>query len=292
MATRYTEDFFFEKSKRTAIRALEEDLGRGDVSAQLCVPAEQKARAVLYAKQSGIISGVRLAAYLYTFDRVESMQVRILKSDGMLVRPGDAIMEVLGSARRLLERERTALNFVQRMSGIATLTQDFVSQIHPFKTQLMDTRKTAPGLRFTDKWAVFSGGGSNHRLGLYDAVMLKENHIDYCGGLARAIEKLAQYRREHKEAALPIIVEARNFEEYIGLSTRGRGVVDRILLDNFSPAEVRRAVETKPVGIDLEASGGISRENVKAYAATGVHCISIGSLTHSVKAFDLSVLSE
>ena len=287
----YTEDFFFEHAKPIVSRALSEDLGsQGDISAAYCLEENRPGKAVLYARASGCIAGVRLAEYIYALGQArDDFHIERFKSDGDAVRHGDKLIEIHAGARLLLERERTVLNFMQRMSGIATYTQKLVSHIAHTTTRLLDTRKTAPGLRAVDKWAVAIGGGTNHRFGLYDAIMLKENHIDYAGGLTQAFQRLRQQLKQLSKRP-PVIVEARDYAEFLEVKRLGKGLVDRILLDNFSPQEVALAAAETQAAFQLEASGGITEDNIAAYARAGVDFVSMGALTHTVQAFDISAL--
>lgn len=289
----YTQDFFFEQSKPLISQALSEDLGcRGDISTQYCLLDNPQSEAVLYARQDGIIAGVQLATYAYRLGQdKDSVCIENFKKDGDFVACDDKIMRVRAGAKLLLERERTVLNFMQRMSGIATHTQRLVSKISSYHTRLLDTRKTAPCLRSVDKWAVLIGGGENHRFGLYDAIMLKENHIDYAGGIQSALKNLQQ-RLGSKGKKYSVIVEARGFSEFLHIKHLGVGLVDRILLDNFSPKEVALAVEENKGQFQLEASGGITEENISTYAQAGPDFISMGYLTHTVQAFDMSILVQ
>jgi nicotinate-nucleotide pyrophosphorylase (carboxylating) len=262
-------------------RALDEDIGDGDVTTLCTVPADAVAEGSFYAKQAGVVAGLEVARL--TFSLVDE-RVRFFPrvADGDRVERGDVIATVAGPARALLSAERVALNFLQRMSGIATMTRQFVDAVRGTSV-ILDTRKTVPGLRLLDKWAVRLGGGQNHRTGLYDMVLIKENHIAAVGSISGAVARV----RAQDERARAIEVEVTNLnelEEALSLD------VDRIMLDNMSPAEMREAVHLAAGRVPLEASGNVSLDNVADVAATGVDYISIGMLTHSVKALDISLL--
>jgi nicotinate-nucleotide pyrophosphorylase (carboxylating) len=262
-------------------RALDEDIGDGDVTTLCTVPADAVAEGSFYAKQAGVVAGLEVARL--TFSLVDE-RVRFFPrvADGDRVERGDVIATVAGPARALLSAERVALNFLQRMSGIATMTRQFVDAVRGTSV-ILDTRKTVPGLRLLDKWAVRLGGGQNHRAGLYDMVLIKENHIASVGSISETVARV----RAQDERARAIEVEVTNLnelEEALSLD------VDRIMLDNMSPAEMREAVHLAAGRVPLEASGNVSLDNVADVAATGVDYISIGMLTHSVKALDISLL--
>ena len=263
-------------------RALSEDIGSGDVTTNSIVSSEARASAQIVAKQDGILSGLAVARAVFLL-LSRDMRFNSTLSDGIHVVGGQTLLELTGPTRAILSGERTALNFLGRMSGIATLTRQFVEAVAGTKARILDTRKTAPGLRAIDKLAVHHGGGSNHRFGLFDMVLIKNNHIDYSGSLSRAVD-LAR-AAEHN---LEIEIEARTIEELEEALTMG---VERILLDNMSLDELRRAVEFCAGRAELEASGKVNLYNVRAIAETGVDFISVGALTHSAKAFDLSLRS-
>src|ERR1700730_18603488 len=263
-------------------RALSEDIGSGDVTTNSIVSSEARASAQIVAKQDGILSGLAVARAVFLL-LSRDMRFNSTLSDGIHVVGGETLLELTGPTRAILSGERTALNFLGRMSGIATLTRQFVEAVSGTKARILDTRKTAPGLRAIDNLAVHHGGGSNHRFGLFDMVLIKNNHIDYSGSLSRAVD-LAR-AAEHN---LEIEIEARTIEELEEALTMG---VERILLDNMSLDELRRAVEFCAGRAELEASGKGNLYNVRAIAETGVYFISVGALTHSAKAFDLSLRS-
>jgi nicotinate-nucleotide pyrophosphorylase (carboxylating) len=265
--------------------AIAEDLGDGDHTSLSTIPADAQGKAKLLIKEPGILAGVELA--LEIFKQVdESLLIEVLLTDGTEVKYGDIAFTVAGSSRSILLAERLVLNCMQRMSGIATKTNHIVKLLAGYKTQLLDTRKTTPGLRYLEKWAVRIGGGVNHRIGLYDMILIKDNHVDYAGGIANAIQAANQYLKD-KSKDLQIEIEVRNLEELEQVLTAGR--VNRIMLDNFSFEDLKTAVKRIDGKYTSEASGGIVEENVAAYAACGVDFISMGALTHSVKSLDMSL---
>ena len=258
--------------------ALAEDIGSGDITSRVCIPVTTQATAKFIAKANGIISGIDVAArILTTVD--PTIVTRILITDGAAVTKGDIIAVTHGPAHAMLTAERTALNFLQRMSGIATTTHAFVTATKGTKSIILDTRKTAPGLRATDKLAVVHGGGSNHRFGLYDMAMLKNNHITACGSITAAVDAL------RASSDVPIEVEVRTFDE---LNEALSLNIARIMLDHFNLDDMKRAVEIAAGRTPLEASGNMTIERIPAVAATGVDFISVGALTHSVTALDIS----
>jgi nicotinate-nucleotide pyrophosphorylase (carboxylating) len=266
-------------------RCLKEDIGEGDHSSLACVPEGAKGKAYLLVKDTGVIAGVELAEAIFNqFD--DRLKFTRLIEDGVHVEPGDVVFEVEGPSRSILSTERLVLNFMQRMSGIATLTRKMTDLIIHTNTTLLDTRKTTPGIRYMEKWAVRIGGGANHRFGLYDMVMLKDNHIDYAGGLVEAVQRTKEYLKENNKD-LKIEVEVRDMVELNkALSVSG---VHRIMLDNFTPAELAQALKKIPNHIETEASGGITDETIASYAETGVQFISSGALTHSAGSLDMSL---
>ncbi|MCX6055371.1 MAG: carboxylating nicotinate-nucleotide diphosphorylase [Chloroflexi bacterium] len=263
----------------TIQRALKEDIGRGDTTTECIVPEEALMYGEIIAKQSGIISGLAVAQKTYQLLN-EKVHFDIFIDEGASVRDHQKLAEVKGSARTLLTAERTALNFLGRMSGISTLTNQFVEAVLGTSARILDTRKTAPGLREFDKMAVRLGGGMNHRIGLFDMILIKDNHIDFAGSLEEAVRRVRS-----AGSGLEIEVETRTLEE---VSTALRIGVERILLDNMSCAMMKEAVVMSRERAKLEASGNITLENVREVAETGVDYISTGALTHSVKVFDLS----
>jgi len=265
--------------------ALEEDLGDGDHTSLATVPYDAVGEAIMYAKQNGILSGMEVAKEV--FKQVDKdIIVDILTVDGSTISVGDRVMVVKGRSQSILSAERTALNFVQRMSGIATFTNEIVNKIDGLHTKLLDTRKTTPLNRIVEKMAVKTGGGYNHRFGLFDMIMIKDNHVDFAGGIEKAINATLSYLRE-KNKDLKIELEVRNFEE-LGEALRVGGI-HRIMLDNFSPAELKKALKIIDGKYETEASGGISIDTIRNYAETGVDFISVGALTHQIKSLDLSL---
>ncbi|MBK7035558.1 MAG: carboxylating nicotinate-nucleotide diphosphorylase [Bacteroidetes bacterium] len=264
--------------------ALIEDIQEGDHTTLATIDHEATGTAKLLVKQPGIIAGVELAEQILKHVNPE-LEVDIVIPDGAKVEPGDIAFTVFGRVQALLVAERTMLNFMQRMSGIATKTNTFVQKVRHTNAKILDTRKTTPGLRNFEKWAVRIGGGHNHRMGLYDMIMIKDNHIDFCGGIENAITKVRQYLQDN-ELELKIEVETRNIEEVWQVLRTGG--VDRIMLDNFAVNNMKEAVEAISGQFETEASGGINIDTVLNYAETGVDFISIGELTHSVNSLDLS----
>ena len=265
--------------------AFVEDLGDGDHTSLATIPTNAQGKVELLAKDKGIVAGVEVASMVFK-QLDESLDVVILIEDGASIAPGDRILTVEGSSQSILSAERTALNFIQRMSGIATYTNKVCDIISGLNTKLLDTRKTTPYNRVVEKLAVRLGGGTNHRFGLYDMIMIKDNHVDFAGGIKNAIESTNNYLRS-KGKDLKIEIEVRDFEElneviYIG-------GVDRIMLDNFSPDNLKKAVELINGRFETEASGGITMGNIRKYAETGVDFISVGALTHQIKSLDLSL---
>lgn len=265
--------------------ALQEDIGEGDHSTLACVPKEAQGSAQLIVKENGILAGVELAERIFKrFD--EKLEIEVLIKDGSEVNSGDIAFIVKGSSRSILSTERLVLNFMQRMSGIATQTNRIVKLIEGTNAKLLDTRKTTPGIRYLEKWAVRIGGGHNHRYALYDMIMLKDNHIDYAGGIKSAIERTHEYLKSTGKK-LKIEIEVRNESELDEVLQIGG--VDRIMLDNFTPNEIKRVLNKIPVNFETEASGGITEETIRSFAETGVNYISVGALTHSVKSLDMSL---
>lgn len=265
--------------------ALTEDVGDGDHTSLSTIPAETQGKAKLIIKEAGILAGIELAIEI--FKEVDAdLKVDVLLHDGAEVKVGDIALTVAGSTHAILIAERLVLNCMQRMSGIATTTHRIVSLLKDTKTKILDTRKTTPGLRYLEKWAVRIGGGVNHRIGLYDMILIKDNHVDYAGGIANAITAAQKYLADqHKN--LQIEIEVRNLEELNEVLAIGG--VNRIMLDNFSFENLRAAVALIGGKFTTEASGGITEANVAAYAACGVDFISMGALTHSVKSLDMSL---
>lgn len=270
--------------------ALAEDVGDGDHTSLSTIPAEARRRARLLVKDTGVLAGVEVA--LAIFEEVDpAFEVDVLIEDGTEIKPGDIVLTVSGSARNILTAERLVLNCMQRMSGIATQTRRMVKLLEGTRAQLLDTRKTTPNFRICEKMAVKIGGGVNHRFGLYDMILIKDNHIDYAGGVTQAITQANAYLKQTGRQ-LEIEVEMRTraeVEEVLALTESGEVKVDVLLLDNFEPDEIRDLVQLIDYRITTEASGGITEENLRAYAETGVNFISSGALTHHVRSLDLSL---
>jgi nicotinate-nucleotide pyrophosphorylase (carboxylating) len=265
--------------------AIAEDIGDGDHTSLSTIPAGTKGKAKLIVKEDGVLAGVELA--LAIFHQVDhTLAVDVVIGDGAQVKVGDIVLTVAGSTHSILLAERLVLNCMQRMSGIATKTNRIVEMLKPYHTQILDTRKTTPGLRYLEKWAVRIGGGVNHRIGLYDMILIKDNHVDYAGGISQAINAAKQYLQTNQKQ-LAIEIEVRNLEELNQVLACGD--VDRVMLDNFPIPILKQAVEIINGKLITEASGGITEENVVEYAKTGVDFISMGALTHSVKSLDLSL---
>lgn len=265
--------------------ALREDVGSGDHSSLSSIPAGAQKKARLIVKDQGILAGIEMAGYI--FKEVDpSLQLTIFMQDSSPATHGQEAFHVSGNARNILTAERLVLNCMQRMSGIATLTHEITQKIKHTKARLLDTRKTTPNFRLAEKWAVKIGGGENHRYGLFDMIMLKDNHIDYAGGITQAIAGAQQYLKE-KNLSLPIEVETRSLEEVNEVLSVGG--IYRIMLDNMSPALMREAVKLIAGRYPTEASGGITKDNIVEVAETGVDYISVGALTHSIKSMDMSL---
>ena len=265
--------------------ALAEDVGDGDHTSLATIPAGTLGKAKLLVKDNGILAGVELAVEI--FKQVDSsLEVNVLLQDGATIKPQDIVLDVEGDAQSILKAERLVLNCMQRMSGIATKTHEIVALLKGTNTNVLDTRKTTPGMRYLEKWAVKIGGGVNHRFGLFDMILIKDNHVDYSGGIRNAIENTKNYlQKTNKQLAIEI--EVRNLDELQQVLETGG--VDRILLDNFNFDDLRKAVSIIDGKFDTEASGGITIDNIRQYAECGVDYISVGALTHSVKSLDLSL---
>ncbi|WP_129714471.1 carboxylating nicotinate-nucleotide diphosphorylase [Pedobacter sp. SYP-B3415] len=265
--------------------ALAEDVGDGDHTSLATIPASTQGRARLIIKEAGILAGMQLAAEIFAVVD-DTLKVDMLAKDGDQVEPGNIVLTVSGSTHSILIAERLVLNCMQRMSGIATKTRKMQGLIGTHRAKLLDTRKTTPGLRLLEKWAVRIGGGVNHRIGLYDMILIKDNHVDYAGGIANALQAARNYLKD-KNKQLQIEIEVRNLQELD--QAIDAGGADRIMLDNFSFADLREAVRKIGGRFTTEASGGITEENIADYAACGVDYISVGALTHSVKSLDMSL---
>ena len=264
--------------------AFAEDIGDGDHTTLCCIPETAMGKSHLLIKEEGILAGVEVAKKVFNrFD--PTMQVEVLIGDGAHVKVGDVAMVVTGKTRSLLQTERLMLNIMQRMSGIATMTNRYVERLKGTNTRILDTRKTTPGLRMLEKQAVKIGGGVNHRIGLFDMILLKDNHVDFAGGITNAIDRCHTYLQE-KGLDLKIEIEVRNFDELNQVLTHGG--VNRIMLDNFSVSDTKKAVDIIAGRYETESSGGITYDTIRDYAEQGVDFISVGALTHSVKGLDMS----
>ncbi len=264
--------------------AFAEDIGDGDHTTLCCIPEDAMGKSHLLIKEDGILAGVEVAKRVFAkFD--PTMQVEVLINDGTPVKKGDIAMVVTAKVRSLLQTERLMLNIMQRMSGIATMTNKYVERLKGTKTHVLDTRKTTPGLRMLEKQAVKIGGGMNHRIGLFDMILLKDNHIDFCGGITNAITRCHEYLKENG-LNLKIEIEVRNFDELA--EAMNCGGINRIMLDNFSVADTKKAVDIVGGKFETESSGGITFDTIRDYAECGVDFISVGALTHSVKGLDMS----
>ncbi|HVZ57465.1 MAG TPA: carboxylating nicotinate-nucleotide diphosphorylase [Chitinophagaceae bacterium] len=276
-----------EQLRHLVDEALREDLGDGDHSTLCCIPAATPGKAVLKIKQDGILAGLEVAARIFRY-RQPSSRLRAFKRDGEAMRAGEVAFEVEADADIILQCERLVLNCMQRMSGIATLTRQYVDRLEGYHTRVLDTRKTTPNFRLLEKEAVRLGGGVNHRFGLYDMIMLKDNHIDFCGGIRDAILRAHAYVCEQRPG-LRIEVETRSLADVRAVLEVGRGKVFRVLLDNFTPDQVGEAVQCIGGAFESEASGGINLDNITAYAQTGVDYVSVGALIHQARSLDLSL---
>ncbi len=273
-----------ELNDRLIDLAFAEDIGDGDHTTLCCIPEEEMGRSHLLIKEAGVLAGIRIAKEVFhRFD--PEMHVEVLLDDGAKVKPGDVAMVVTGRVRSLLQTERLMLNILQRMSGIATMTARYVERLKGTHTRVLDTRKTTPGMRMLEKEAVKIGGGVNHRIGLFDMILLKDNHVDFAGGIAAALDRCHDYLRR-KGLDLKIEIEVRSFDEIRQVMEHGG--VDRIMLDNFSVDDTRRAVEMIGGRYETESSGGITYDTIRDYAECGVDFVSVGALTHSVKGLDMS----
>ena len=261
-----------------------EDIGDGDHTTLCCIPEEARGKSRMIIKEEGILAGVKIAEEV--FNRFDStLKVEILINDGTKVKPGDVAMVVEGSVRSLLQTERLMLNIVQRMSGIETITHKYMELLKGTKAKVLDTRKTTPGMRILEKKAVKIGGGENHRIGLFDMILLKDNHVDFAGGISNAIDRCHEYL-EAKNKDLKIEIEVRSIDELNQVLEHGG--VNRIMLDNFSVESTRMAVDLIGGKYEIESSGGITLDTIRSYAECGVDYISVGALTHSVKSLDIS----
>ena len=273
-----------ELNDRLIDLAFAEDIGDGDHTTLCCIPADAMGKSRLLIKEEGILAGVEVAKEVFhRFD--PTMEVEVFMPDGTAVKPGDVAMVVTGKVRSLLQTERLMLNIMQRMSGIATMTHKYVERLKGTHTRVLDTRKTTPGMRMLEKAAVKIGGGVNHRIGLFDMILLKDNHVDFAGGIENAITRCHEYLKA-KGKDLKIEIEVRNFDEL--QQVLDHGGVNRIMLDNFSVADTKKAVDLIDHRYETESSGGITIDTIRDYALQGVDYVSVGALTHSVKGLDMS----
>ncbi len=268
--------------------AFAEDVGEGDHTTLCSIPSDAQGKAFLIIKESGILAGVDVG--IKVFHKLDpQLSIDVLIKDGSKVDPGDIVLTVEGKVQSILQSERIVLNIMQRMSGIATMTNKYVALIAGTGCKVLDTRKTTPGMRMLEKQAVKLGGGENHRIGLFDMILLKDNHIDFAGGIENAITGAKKYLLD-KNKSLKIEIEVRDFDELNEVLLIGG--VDRVMLDNFTPENTKKAVDLVNGRIELESSGGITSETIRSYAETGVDYISVGALTHSVKGLDMSLLAN
>jgi len=267
------------------INALAEDIGDGDHSTLSSIEPATQGKAILKIKEDGVLAGMGVAEKIFRYMQPDIVFMAF-KKDGDMMKPGEIAFEVRAKVHTILQCERLVLNCMQRMSGIATLTRQYTDKLKNYKTRLLDTRKTTPNFRLLEKEAVKIGGGVNHRFGLYDMIMLKDNHIDYCGGIEKAIEKAYAYAQQ-KKPGMQIEVETRNIEDVKKVMAVGK--VDRIMLDNFTPGQITEAIKIIGGKYETEASGGINLNNIESYAATGVDFISSGAVIHQARSLDLSL---
>lgn len=267
--------------------AFAEDVGEGDHTTLCSIPDSAIGHVKLVIKEAGILAGVQVG--IKVFHKLDpQLKIDVLIKEGSTVEPGDVVLTVEGKIQSILQAERTVLNIMQRMSGIATTTNKYVTLIAGTGAKVLDTRKTTPGMRLLEKQAVKMGGGENHRIGLFDMILLKDNHIDFAGGIEKAISGAKSYLKE-KDKSLKIEIEVRDMDELIEVLEVGG--VDRIMLDNFTPENTKKAVDYVNGRVELESSGGITSKTIRSYAETGVDYISVGALTHSVKGLDMSLLA-
>ncbi len=278
---------FDEQLQHLVDEALKEDIGDGDHSTLSCIPASARGKAVLKIKENGILSGMEVARKIFEY-RDNDAVFTAFKKDGDKMIAGEMAFEVEASVHTILQCERLVLNCMQRMCGITTLTRKYTDRLTGLKTRLLDTRKTTPNFRLLEKKAVEIGGGVNHRFGLFDMIMLKDNHIDYCGGIEKAINKAQDYVLS-KKPGLKIEVETRSLDDVKEVVAVGKGKVFRIMLDNFTPEEIEQALALINGEFETEASGGINLDNLDEYAQTGVDYVSVGALIHQARSLDLSL---
>jgi nicotinate-nucleotide pyrophosphorylase (carboxylating) len=278
---------FSEQLHRLVDSALREDVGDGDHSTLSCIPADAKGKAVLKIKQNGIVAGVEVAKEIFRYKQPSSI-FSAHKNDGDEMKVGETAFDIRASVHTILKCERLVLNCMQRMSGIATLTRKYTDKLKGYKTKILDTRKTTPNFRLLEKEAVRIGGGFNHRFGLFDMIMLKDNHIDFCGGIEKAIERAYEYTQAYKPG-LKIEIEARSVDDVKKIVDVGKEKVFRIMLDNFQPAQIVEALKMIDGRFETEASGGINLDNIEDYAKAGVDYVSVGGLIHQAQSLDLSL---
>jgi nicotinate-nucleotide pyrophosphorylase (carboxylating) len=271
--------------KEFILKSLAEDLGDGDHTSLACIPVDTNGKAKLLIKEKGILAGIMVAQMLFSIID-KDLVIDLILADGDSVEPGDIAFYISGRQQSILKSERLVLNIMQRMSGIATVAHEYTVQLKGLKTRILDTRKTTPGFRFLEKEAVRIGGGMNHRMGLYDMIMIKDNHIDYAGGIEKAINK-TRYYLKMKKMNLKVEIEARSLEDVRKILAVGG--IDRIMLDNFSVADTLEAVKEISGRYETESSGGIDLKTVRSYAECGVDFISVGALTHHIKSLDMSL---
>jgi len=278
---------FKEALHQLITNALKEDVGDGDHSTLSCIAADARGNAVLKIKQDGILAGLDVAREIFFYNEPSSI-FTAFKKDGEEMKNGETAFEIAASTHTILKCERLVLNCMQRMSGIATLTKEYTDKLNIYKTKVLDTRKTTPNFRLLEKEAVRIGGGINNRFGLYDMILLKDNHIDYCGGLEKAIQRAYHYTQSVKPE-LKIEVETRTMDDVRKITEVGKNKVFRIMLDNFTPAQIEEALKLIGSDFETEASGGINLNNIEEYAKTGIDYVSIGALIHQAKSLDLSL---
>jgi nicotinate-nucleotide pyrophosphorylase (carboxylating) len=267
--------------------AFKEDVGDGDHSTLSCIPSNENGKAILKIKEAGILAGVNVAEKIFKYKEKDCRFVSF-KKDGDSMKAGEQAFEINARVHTILECERLVLNCMQRMSGIATLTKQYTDKLEGYSTRLLDTRKSTPNFRLLEKEAVRIGGGVNNRFGLYDMIMLKDNHIDFCGGIENAIQKASDYVRSNKPG-LKIEIETRNLDDVKKVMATGKGKVFRIMLDNFNPEQIKESLKIINGEFETEASGGINLDNIQEYAATGVDYVSVGALIHQARSLDLSL---
>jgi len=271
--------------KEFILKSLAEDLGDGDHTSLACIPAGEKGKAKLLIKEKGILAGIKVAQEIFkVIDK--DLEFDLVLEDGTKVNPGDIAFYITGSQQSILKTERLVLNVMQRMSGIATRTHEYTDLLNGLNTRVLDTRKTTPGFRFLEKEAVRIGGGLNHRMGLFDMILIKDNHIDYTGGIENAIHKTSDYLKRNN-LELKVEIEARSLADVKTILSTGG--VDRIMLDNFSVEDTRTAVKEISGKYETESSGGINLSTIRSYAECGVDFISVGALTHNIKSLDMSL---